>query len=83
MASLYKQKLLGEINAVPENLLPRFYRIIHALRKELVHPTKEKPIRGSLRGIWGTVVINESLILEAKESMFFYEHKEDLNEFRN
>lgn len=35
MATTYKQKLIGEINAVPENLLPRFYRIMHILRTEL------------------------------------------------
>lgn len=77
MTRLYKKKLLGEIDAVPENLLPRFYRIIHTLRKELVHQSEVTPTRGSLRGIWGATEIEESLISAAKKSVFSYEHKEE------
>jgi len=69
MASPYKQKLLGEINEVPEKLLPRFYRIIHTLRKELTNQVTSTPTRGSLKGIWGESTINESLIAEARESL--------------
>jgi hypothetical protein len=75
MASLYKQKLLGEINEVPENLLPRFYRIIHTLRKELMNQVTSTPTRGSLKGIWGECAVDESLIAEARESLFPYEYK--------
>ncbi|MDD5693640.1 MAG: hypothetical protein PHU86_04180 [Patescibacteria group bacterium] len=76
MATTYKQKLIGEINALPEELIPRFYRIVRTLRSELSNKATVMPKRGSLRGIWGNVKIEESQILEAKKSIFSYEHKE-------
>jgi hypothetical protein len=72
-ATTYKQKLIGEINALPEELLPRFYRIVRALRSELTNKTAVTPRRGSLRGIWGNLEIDESHILAAKKSLFSYE----------
>ena len=75
MTPSYKQKLLGEINEVPETLLPRFYRIMHILRKELTKQVTSTPTRGSLKGIWGKGEIDESLIAGARESMFSYEYK--------
>jgi hypothetical protein len=77
MATTYKQKLIGEINALPEELIPRFYRIVRTLRSELSNKAAVMPKRGSLRGIWGNVEIDESHILEAKKSLFSYESKEE------
>ena len=76
MATTYKQKLIGEINALPEELIPRFYRIVRTLRSELTNKPAVMPKRGSLRGIWGNVAIDESKIFEAKKSLFSYEIKE-------
>lgn len=76
METTYKEKLLGEINALPEDLLPRFYRIIHTLRTELTHQAEVTPTRESLRGIWRNVKIDESHIFEAKKSLFPYEVKD-------
>ena len=76
MATTYKQKLIGEINALPEELIPRFYRIVHTLRSELSNKATVTPKRGSLRGIWRNVEIEESHIFEAKKSLFSYESKE-------
>lgn len=76
MATTYKQKLLGEINAIPEDMLPRFYRIIHTLRTEMTRQTAQTTTRGSLKGIWGGVTIDEALISEARKSLFPYEYKE-------
>ena len=76
MATTYKQKLIGEINALPEELIPRFYRIVRTLRSELSNKATVMPKRGSLRGIWGNVKIEESQIVEAKKSIFSYESKE-------
>lgn len=75
MAATYKQKLISEINAVPENLLPRFYRIIHTLRTELTRQATTTRARGSLRGIWKGSNIDESLLAESKKSLFSYEYK--------
>ena len=77
MTTTYKQKLMGEINALPEELMPRFYRIVRTLRSELSNTTKVIPKRGSLRGIWGNVEIKDSHIVAAKKSLFSYESKEE------
>lgn len=76
MATTYKQKLIGEINALPEELIPRFYRIVRTLRSELTNNASEMPKRGSLRGIWGDLEIEGSHIYAAKKSLFPYEGKE-------
>ncbi len=76
MATTYKQKLIGEINALPEELIPRFYRIVHTLRAELTNQTAATPKRGSLRGIWGNLEIQEAHIFAAKKSLFSYECKD-------
>jgi len=76
MATTYKQKLIGEINAVPENLLPRFYRVMHILRTELTRQTTTTRARGSLKGIWKGSNIDESLLAESKKSLFPYERKD-------
>lgn len=76
MATTYKQKLIGEINALPEDLIPRFYRIVRTLRSELTNKAAVMPNRGSLRGIWGDLEIEESHIIAAKKSLFSYESKE-------
>lgn len=69
MAMTYKQKLIGEINVLPEELIPRFYRIVRTLRWELMNKTAVTPKRGSLRGLWGNSEIDESHILAAKKSL--------------
>lgn len=76
METIYKKKLLNEINAIPESLLPRFCRIVHALRTELTVHEAQAPGKGSLRGIWGGIPIDESLISEAEKSLFPYERKD-------
>lgn len=76
MTTTYKQKLIGEINAIPDNLLPRFYRIMHTLRTELIQQATTTRARGSLKGIWKGSNIDESLLAEAKESLFPYEYKD-------
>ena len=70
MATTYKQKLIGEINALPEELIPRFYRIVRTLRSELSNKAAVMPKRGSLRGIWGNLEIDEPHILAAKKSLW-------------
>jgi hypothetical protein len=76
MAMTYKQKLIGEINSLPEDLMPRFYRIVRILRSELTNKTAVKTKRGSLRGIWGNLEIDETHISAARKSLFSYEYKE-------
>jgi hypothetical protein len=75
MTTPYKKKLIGEINALPEELIPCFYRIVRTLRSEMTGNETVRPKRGSLRGIWGKLEIDDSHILAAKKSLFPYDYK--------
>lgn len=72
--SKYKEKLLEEIQDIPEVMMPKLYRIVHLFFTEVVH--KKKPAkRGSLKGIWKGSHIDETLFSQAKKSLFSYEYK--------
>jgi hypothetical protein len=73
MLSTYKEKILKEIDQVPEDKMPTLYRVIHLLATELM--TGRTGNRGSLKGIWKDSQIDESLLMEAKKSLFPYEYR--------
>jgi hypothetical protein len=50
---------------------------VHALRAELTPRTEATNTRGSLKGIWGDMRIDEGLITEAKNSLFPYEKRRE------
>ncbi len=75
MPSIYKDKILKEIEDVPEEIMPKLYKIIHMLTTDLIPKTTKRGKRGSLRGIWEGSQIDESLFLDAKKSLFPYEYK--------
>ncbi len=75
MASVYKDKILKEIEKIPERKMPKLYRVIHLLANELMGKTKKAGNRGSLKGIWKGSQIDESLFIEAKKSLFPYEYR--------
>jgi hypothetical protein len=75
MLSTYKEKILKEIDQVPEDKMPTLYRVIHLLATELMTETKRTGNRGSLKGIWKDSQIDESLLMEAKKSLFPYEYR--------
>lgn len=75
MLSTYKEKILKEIEQVPEDKMPTLYRVIHLLATELMAETKKTGNRGSLKGIWKDSQIDESLLMEAKKSLFPYEYR--------
>ena len=75
MSSSYKERLLKEIEDIPEGMMPKLYKIIHLLKLELMPGTRKSPVRSSLKGIWKGSQIDESLFLEAKKSLFPYEYK--------
>ncbi len=74
MKSTYKEKIIKEIEKIPEEKMPQLYRIIHVLFTELISETKKTGKRGSLKGIWKGSRIDESLFMEAKKSLFPYEY---------
>ena len=71
--STYRDSILKELDEIPEDKKLRFYRIIHLLTKELLAGSKQKEMRGSLKGIWRGSNIEDTLLEEAKKSVFSYE----------
>lgn len=74
MLPTYKEKILKEIERVPEDKMPTLYKAIHLLT-ELMVATKKTGARGSLKGIWKGNQIDEALFTEAKRSLFPYEYR--------
>jgi hypothetical protein len=75
MSSIYKEKITEEIERLPEEMMPKLYKIVHMLVTELMPKIKKTGNRGSLKGIWRDSQIDESLFLEARKSLFPYEYK--------
>lgn len=73
MLTSYKEKILQEIEKIPDNKLGNIYKIIHLLTGEIAAGAKKTGARASLRGIWKGSQIDESLFTEAKKSLFPYE----------
>ncbi len=74
MLSAYKEKILKELEGVPDEMMPKLYKIIHLLTTELMQKKDYKENRGSLKGIWEGSQIDESLFFDAKKSVFPYEY---------
>ncbi len=75
MPATYKEKLLKEIEGLPEQKISKLYKIVHILKAELMQKEKRPRIRGSLKGIWKGSQIDESLFAEARRSLFTYQAK--------
>lgn len=73
MSQVYKEKIIQEINDIPVSMLPKFYKIVHLLKRELVISPKKSTGRNSLQGIWQGSEIDNRLFNEAKKSIFNYE----------
>ena len=70
MISIYRKKILKEIEDIPEDKIPKLYKIIHIVTSELMNKPKKSENRGSLKGIWKGSNIDEKLFYEAKKSIF-------------
>jgi len=74
----YREKLLEEIQTIPQEMTPVLYKIVHLLnvqwlrKKDVKRRTKK---RGSLKGIWKGSKIDKELFIEARESLFSYEDR--------
>jgi len=73
MQASYKEKIMQEIEKIPEDKLANMYRIIHLLTGELTAGTQKTGKRVSLKGIWKGSQIDDSLFTEARKSLFPYE----------
>ncbi len=70
----YREKLLREIKAVPQEMTPLLYEIVHLLNTQGdKNSADRKENRGSLKGIWKGSIIDESLFIKARKSLFSYE----------
>ncbi len=72
--SQYKEKLLGEVKEVAEEMASRIYKIVHLLKLEFYSNSRRKK-RGSLKGIWKGSKIDEDIFDSAKKSLFPYGYK--------
>jgi hypothetical protein len=82
MPTTYRDKLSAELDMIPETMLPQFYRVFHALIKEMIPLGQEWKVastaRKSLHGIWREGSIDDSLLIEAKHSLFPYEKSDSV-----
>lgn len=69
----YKEKILHEIEKIPDGKLVNIYKVIHLWTEEFPIDAKKTEKRSSLKGIWKGSQINESLFSRAKKSLFPYE----------
>lgn len=73
MQTNYKEKILQEIEKIPEDKLANMYKIIHLLAAEITSDAKKTGKKVSLKGIWKGSLIDDSMFAEAKKSLFPYE----------
>lgn len=73
MQTNYKEKILQEIEKIPEDKLANMYKIIHLLTGEITSGAKKTGKKVSLKGIWKGSLIDDSMFAEAKKSLFPYE----------
>lgn len=73
MSEFYKERILKDINDIPIDMLPKFYKIVHLLKTELINTKCKSNRRSSLKGIWKGSEIDDQLFEEAKKSVFKYE----------
>lgn len=73
MQTGYKEKIMEEIEKIPDNKLANMYRIIHLLTGELAEGAEKSGKRVSLKGIWKGSQIDDAFFTESKKSLFPYE----------
>jgi hypothetical protein len=73
MSHVYKEKILKDIDEIPADMLPKFYKVVHLLKTELIGTKNKTGNRNSLKGIWKGSEIDDRLFEEAKKSIFNYE----------
>lgn len=73
-----KEKILREIEKIPDDKLGNIYKIIHLLTEEITVGARKTGKRASLRGIWKGSQIDDSLFTDARKSLFPYENSRGL-----
>lgn len=75
MLPAYKERILTELEGIPDESLPFVYKLIHLISSKFFIKQKKMERRNSLKGIWSGSQIDDSLFLRAEESLFPYESK--------
>lgn len=75
MHSTYKERIIKELGRVPEEKMPKLYKVIHQIISEFISEVKKPGRRGSLKGLWKGSKIDDSLFSEAKKTLFPYESR--------
>ncbi len=75
MLSTYKERIIKELEGVPEEKMPKLYKAIHQITSEFMSEAKKPGKRGSLKGLWKGSCIEDSLFFEAKKTVFPYESR--------
>ena len=75
MLSTYKERIIKELGRVPEEKMPKLYKVIHQITSEFVSKDKKPQKRGSLKGLWKGSSIEDSLFFEARKTIFPYESR--------
>ncbi|MEI6209734.1 MAG: hypothetical protein WCP20_23360 [Desulfuromonadales bacterium] len=75
MATTYRDKIIDEIDSIPDAFLPDVYQVLHILKTRFLPNEAGTKSRKSLEGIWQGAVIEEEDFAEARRSLFSYEYR--------
>jgi hypothetical protein len=73
MTTIYKKKVLKEIETIPDKHFKSLYKMIHYFKIELKSGGGKNVKKYSLAGIWKGSQIDDNLIRNAKKTIFPYE----------
>jgi len=66
VATTYREKLIADINDIPDSKLPQFYKVVHTLKEQFLPSSHKKSVvarkLGSAKGqVWIADDFNEPL----------------------
>jgi hypothetical protein len=73
--TIYKKKIMAELDGLSEYRLSKVYKFIHLLNTEIMPAARKENNLKSLWGVWKGIEIDESMIKEAENSLFPFENK--------
>lgn len=75
MATTYREKLIADINDIPDSKLPQFYKVVHTLKEQFLPLSHKKAVGvrklGSAKGqVWIADDFNEPLADEIVDEFY-------------
>lgn len=74
MATTYRDKIIDEIDSIPDAFLPDVYQMLHILKTRFLPSESRTKGKKSLEGIWQGAVIEEEDFAAARRTLFSYEN---------